>query len=138
MLVIICIIWFFMIWNFSLYVLLPLLRFDLDLQTLLDSIKICIQTIVQKPHNIFLLLCKIQLHHLNNEISSLSGAWIWTWKIVLLNDIVPMEQRESLLSFSRSSMKKPNKEHGEETLSIDVKMRQIPDIKFDQFQVNEH
>jgi len=49
-----------------------------------------------------------------------------------------MELREFLLNFFRSLIQTPNKEHGEETQSIDVKMHQTPDIKFEQFQVNEH
>jgi hypothetical protein len=48
-----------------------------------------------------------------------------------------MEQQESLQNFSLSLIQTPNKEHGEETPSIDVKMHLIPDIKFDQFQLNE-
>ena len=55
-----------------------------------------------------------------------------------------MEQQESLQNFFPSSMtsvlarERHNKEHGEEMRSIDVKTHQIPDIKFDQFQANEH
>jgi hypothetical protein len=42
-----------------------------------------------------------------------------------------MGQQESLLNFFHSLIPKPNREHGEETPSIDVKMQQKPDIKFD-------
>jgi hypothetical protein len=42
-----------------------------------------------------------------------------------------MEQQESLQSFSHLVEKRPNKEHGDETLLIDVKTQLIPDIKFD-------
>jgi hypothetical protein len=49
-----------------------------------------------------------------------------------------MEQQEFLQNFFLILIQILNKEHDEETLSIDVKMHQIPDIKFDQFQVNEH
>jgi hypothetical protein len=48
-----------------------------------------------------------------------------------------MEQQEFLQNFFHSLMKKHNKERGEEMLSIDVRTLQIPDIKFDQFLVNE-
>ena len=48
-----------------------------------------------------------------------------------------MEQQEFLQNFFPLVVKKSNKEHGEEMLSIDVKMHHTPDIKFDQFQVNE-
>lgn len=48
-----------------------------------------------------------------------------------------MEQQESLQNFSPSVVKKHNREHGAEMQSIDVRMLQIPDIKFDQFQANE-
>ncbi|MEI6119429.1 MAG: hypothetical protein WCP92_09995 [bacterium] len=54
------------------------------------------------------------------------------------NDIVPMEQQEFLQNFFLSSMNKLNKEHGEETPSIDVKMHTIPDIKSELFLANEH
>jgi hypothetical protein len=49
-----------------------------------------------------------------------------------------MEQQGFLQNFFRSLMRKHNKEHGEETPSIDVKTHRTPDIRFDQFQVNEH
>jgi hypothetical protein len=49
-----------------------------------------------------------------------------------------MEQQEFLQSFFLIPIQVRNKEHDEEMQSIDVKMHQTLDIKFDQFQLNEH
>ena len=54
------------------------------------------------------------------------------------SDTVPMEQREFHLNSFLISIHKPNRGHGEVMLLIDVKTHQIPDIKSEQLQHNEH